>query len=129
MSDANPKTQYGNLKIALQLVPVSASIAIARALTEGAEKYGEYNWRDTPVPLMTYIGAIYRHLGAFIEGEIADPDSDDKQHLDGAIASLSIIIDVMSLGKEHYIDDRPKKVSPGALKDLATGSRKQQIQR
>lgn len=127
MLDPNPKTQYGDLKIALQLVPLSANIAIARALTEGAEKYGEYNWRNAPIPLMTYIGAIYRHLGAFIEGEINDPDSGSKEHLDGAIGSLAIMIDAMSLGPDHYIDDRPAHSSPGALQALREKSKKSSI--
>jgi len=122
--DPNPKTKYGDRKIPLQLVPLSASIAIARGLAEGRDKYGFYNWRDRPVPLMTYIGAIGRHLGAFIEGEFDDPDSTNKSHLDGAIASLAIIIDAMSLGDGSYIDDRPNTSSHGALKALTEGSRK-----
>lgn len=123
-SDPNPKTIYGDRKVRLQYVPLSASIAIARALAEGAEKYGPWNWRDKPVPLMTYIGAAYRHLGAFVEGETLDPDSSTKSHLDGAIASIAIIIDAMSLGEGMYIDDRPEIISGGSLIELEQGNRK-----
>jgi hypothetical protein len=124
MKAENPKTRYGNLKVKLQLVPTSAKIAIARALEEGAEKYSPWNWRETPVPLMTYVGACCRHLDAFVEGEMKDPDSDTKEHLDGAIGSLAIIIDAMSLGEGNYIDDRPSVSSQGALESLKKGSRK-----
>lgn len=120
----NPKTIFGDKKVKLQYVPLAANIAIATALTEGIEKYGAYNWRDKPVPVMTYIGATLRHLGAFVEGEDEDPDSNDKLHLDGALASLAIIVDAMSLGAEHWIDDRPVHSSPGALYRLKQTSTK-----
>ena len=120
----NPKTIFGDKKVKLQYVPLSANIAIARALAEGIEKYGAFNWRDKPVPIMTYIGATLRHMGAFVEGENEDPDSSNKLHLDGALASLAIIVDAMSLGADYYIDDRPKHSSPGALLSLCQGNTK-----
>jgi len=128
MTDPNPKQQYGDRKVKLQLVPPAACIAIAKGMAEGAEKYGPWNWRDDPVELMTYIGAVKRHIDAWIEGEEHDPDSKGtKHHLDGAMASLAIVIDAMGLGEGRFIDNRPKNGNPGTLERLQQGSRQQAV--
>jgi hypothetical protein len=80
--------------------------SIAIGLKEGAEKYGPWNWRSTKVEVMTYVGAIYRHMAAFVDGEDIDPDSPvGKKHLDGVAASLAILIDAIAGG--FAIDNRP----------------------
>jgi hypothetical protein len=112
----NPKQAMGDKKIQLQLVPAAASIAIANGLVEGVEKYGAWNWRDQPIQLMTYVGSLRRHLDAWIEGERIDPDGMGKTHLEGAIASLAIILDAMSCGSA--IDDRPRVKNSGVLNAL-----------
>lgn len=116
----NPKQAMGDAKIQLQLVPSSVEIAIANGLVEGAEKYGAWNWRDQPVQIMTYVGSMKRHMAAYIEGEDIDPDGNGKTHLEGAIASLAIIIDALSAGSA--IDDRPKVKDQGVLNALKHGS-------
>lgn len=122
MKAPNPKKKYGDAKIPLQLVPPSAMIAIAQGLAEGAIKYDPWNWRVDDVEIMTYVGAIYRHLAAYVEGEHLDPDSPDgKTHLSGAIASLAILIDAGSVGS--LIDNRPGKKSCGTLAALQQGAR------
>jgi hypothetical protein len=121
-NNPNPKQKYGDAKVKLQLVPPAAMMAIARGLEEGAVKYGPWNWRDQPVELMTYYGSTFRHLVAWLEAEDLDPDSElGKSHLDGAIASLAILIDAYKAGT--YIDNRPAVSSAGALEDLQRGSR------
>lgn len=123
-SEPNPKKLYGDLKAPLQLVPPAAMLATAFGLAEGAAKYGAYNWRDQPVEAMTYIGAIYRHLAAYVEGEDFDPDSAiGKTHLEGAIANLAILIDATDAGT--LIDNRwgkIKKSARGALEKLQRGA-------
>ena len=121
-SKPNPKQAMGDKKIQLQLVPSSVEIAIANGLVEGARKYGAWNWRDQPVQLMTYVGSLKRHMASWIEGEDIDPDGDGKRHLDGAIASLAIIIDAISCGSA--IDDRPRVKNMGVINTLATQSYK-----
>lgn len=118
----NPKQKMGDKKIPLHLVPPAASIAIARGLAEGAEKYGPWNWREIPINIMTYIGSAQRHIAAYVEGEDTDPDGDGKSHLDGAIASLAIIIDAISAGTCN--DDRPPISNGGVLDTLKKGSAK-----
>lgn len=123
MNEPNPKQQYGDRKVKLQLVPLSADIAIAAGLEEGAQKYSPWNWRDQPVEAMTYVGAALRHIKAWVEGEEDDPDSEmGKHHLDGAIASLAILIDARATGS--LLDNRPGKKCEGALERLKRGSRR-----
>lgn len=121
MTEENPKQEMGDAKIQLQLVPSSVEIALANALAEGL-KYGAWNWRDQPIRVMTYVGSMKRHMAAWIEGEEIDPDGDGKTHLEGAIASLAIIIDSISCGSA--IDDRPLVKDVGVLKALQRGSAK-----
>jgi hypothetical protein len=122
-SGVNPKQAFGDRKAKLQIVPASATIAIANGLAEGAEKYGAWNWRDQPVQRMTYVGSTLRHLAAFVEGEDIDPDGKGKTHLEGAIASLAILIDSIACGTSF--DDRPGVKSEGTLKMLSKGNAKQ----
>lgn len=118
----DPKKQYGDAKVPLQLVPPAASIAIAKGLAEGADKYAPWNWREGPVEYLTYYGAVQRHLAAWLEGEDLDPDSQHgKTHLDGAIASLAILIDAIAMG--NATDNRPIPAK-GTLKHLEQGARK-----
>jgi len=121
--DANPKQAYGDAKVKLQLVPPAAMIAIARGLEDGAKKYGAWNWRDHKVEIMTYYGAVMRHMAAWLEGEEYDPDGGGKKHIDGALASLAIIIDAMEC--DSYIDNRPHMGNMGTLDALMQGSRKE----
>ncbi len=108
---ANPKQSAGDKKLPLQWVPPALQAAAARALGEGGRKYGPYNWRDLPVEAMTYVGAIQRHLLAWMDGEELDPDSEEgKHHLDGVAGSLAVLLD--SLHGGYLIDNRPKK-GPG----------------
>lgn len=106
--EPNPKKAFGDKKVALQLVPPALAIHGARALKEGADKYGAYNWREQPVEAMTYIGGLMRHAAAYLDGEDIDPESTTgKLHLDGMIANLAILVDAMDLGT--LIDNRPPK--------------------
>lgn len=107
-TEANPKQRYGDLKVPLHLVPPALSIGAARALGEGAQKYGAWNFRHTRIEAMTYIGAIQRHIAAYLDGEDVDPESlVGKRHLDGIAACVAILLDSEHLGT--LIDNRPPK--------------------
>jgi hypothetical protein len=108
MGMSNPKQAAGEKKLPLQLVPPAASKGIAVALGEGAAKYGPWNWRAQPVEAMTYVGAIRRHLDAWVNGEDVDPDSAvGKLHLEGVIGSVAIMLDALACST--LIDNRPPK--------------------
>jgi hypothetical protein len=105
---ANPKERYGDKKRRVDLVPGALELGAAVALAEGAEKYGAFNWRVNHVKLMTYVGAIKRHLACFTDGENVDPESKNgKLHLEGIAASVAIMLDSWYAG--IAIDDRPHK--------------------
>lgn len=115
--DANPKQACGDKKLPLQLIPPAASAYIAMGLREGAIKYGAWNFREVPIEMMTYIGAIKRHCDAILEGEWIDPDPiigpdgveityiPKKPHLAGIMASAAILADQYESGKLQ--DNRP----------------------
>jgi len=118
MSDANPKQAFGDKKIPLHLVPPAAAAYIAVGMREGATKYGAWNYRDTHIEMMTYLGAMKRHLDALLEGEWIDDDDmfmpdgtpildlPKKPHLAGLMASAAILADQYEMGT--VIDNRPK---------------------
>lgn len=108
---SNPKKAYGDKKVPLQLVPPALVIGAAKSLGEGAGKYGPYNWREAPVEAMTYVGAMLRHISAWLDGEDVDPESTTgKSHLEGVAGSLAILLDSVAMGT--LIDNRPPK-GPG----------------
>lgn len=121
---SNPKQAYGDRKVPLHLVPPALGIYAALALREGAIKYGAWNFRDIDVELMTYVGAIKRHLDAIVDGEWMDPAYEvevdgvmthfpEKPHMAGLVASAAILIDCYE--RESIIDNRPK---PGTAANL-----------
>lgn len=104
--DDNPKTKFGMAKIPLHLVPPSAIHALALGFSDGAPKYGPFNWREKTISSTVYYGAVLRHLTAWYDGEDLAPDS-GKPHLAHAMACLAMIIDGQSVGKLN--DNRPPK--------------------
>lgn len=103
---SNPKDLIGSKKAPLGLVPPALEIGAAEAMANGAEKYGPYNWRETPVEYMTYLAAIKRHVDALIDGEDVAPDS-GIHHLKHIVAGGGILLDSLGLGT--LIDNRPPK--------------------
>lgn len=58
----------------MELLPTAPMMEIAKVLTFGAEKYDAHNWRGG-LEQSRLIGAAYRHLSAYNEGEDIDPES------------------------------------------------------
>lgn len=102
----NPKDIIGRTKPDLALVPFVAMIEESKALTCGAAKYGEWNWRGQSVSARVYVSAAMRHLLAWHEGEDADKES-GASPLGHVKACMSILMDAASVGK--LVDDRPTK--------------------
>ena len=103
---ANPKDLLGVLKPALHLVPPALKIWVARAMENGARKYGPYNWRDKKVKMTIYISAAMRHLEQLLDGEDLADDS-QIHHAAHAAACCGIILDALEC--KCLIDDRPLK--------------------
>lgn len=56
------------------MLPPEALTEIAKVLAFGAEKYGRHNWRKG-MAWSRLLGAILRHLFAWMQGEDKDPES------------------------------------------------------
>lgn len=100
----NPKDSIGSTKLHVGLVPDSLVTAAAMAFTEGAAKYGRYNWRIAGVRASIYHDALRRHLAKWWNGEDVDRQT-GVPHLASVAACAAILIDADLLGK--LTDDRP----------------------
>jgi hypothetical protein len=107
----NPKDVLAVSKLPLHLVPDSLRVYAALAFTEGAAKYGAYNWRLTGVRASVYRAALDRHLASWWNGEDADPAT-GVPHLASVIACAGIILDAELC--EKLTDDRPPAAPMGA---------------
>ena len=77
------KPQYG-------LLPPLALRATVDVLTFGAEKYEPDNWKHVPDSKRRYFDALQRHLWAYKEGEVIDPES-GMHHLAHAMCCLMFL--------------------------------------
>lgn len=102
----DPKGQAGAAKPPLALLPPEALRQAAEAHRLGAAKYGVANWRENKVEAMTYISAMMRHIGQYLDGEDADAES-GLSHIAHVIASANILIDAKHCGT--LVDNRPPK--------------------
>lgn len=108
----NPKDLIGTTKPPISLVPPAGIIHTSMAMSDGARKYGPYNWRENNVVSRIYVDAAMRHLLAWLDGEEAAEDS-GVHHLGHAAACCFILLD--ALENDCLEDDRPKA---GAAADL-----------
>lgn len=67
--------KYDQTKARYDLIPFEALDQVAEVLTFGAQKYSPDNWRYVPQARDRYFAAALRHLSAWKQGEIQDPDS------------------------------------------------------
>lgn len=116
----NPKQRYGDKKLPVHLVPPSLVLEAALNMGDGGEKYGPYNYRASKVEAMTYVGAIQRHLFAYLDGEDVDPESKrGATHLGAIAACVAILTDARNKGM--LIDNRPTKGTAGEVIRAAAG--------
>lgn len=101
----DPKQHAASKKAPLHLIPPALNEAMAFALSAGAKKYGAWNWRrGARISAMTYVGAIRRHLDAWMDGEDLDKETNEC-HLAHIAASCAILLDSAKHGT--FIDNRP----------------------
>lgn len=102
----DPKGEAGKLKLQLQLIPPALNAELSKALSCGAYKknYGPWNWRKTKVEIMTYIGAMKRHIDQVVDGEDLDEES-GAHHLGCVAAGCAIVLDALKHGT--LVDNRP----------------------
>lgn len=102
----NPKDVIGSTKLSMSAVPDTLVAYAALSFTEGALKYGRYNWRVAGVRASIYHDALRRHISKWWNGEWADEDT-QVPHLASALACIGIILDANLAGK--MTDDRPPR--------------------
>lgn len=95
--NADPKAACGQAKPQLQLIPPAFNVEVSKALELGAAKYGAWNWREHRVEIMTYLGAMKRHIDCLINGEEMDPES-GAHHLGHVAAGCAIVLDARQHG-------------------------------
>lgn len=99
----NPKQTFGDMKVPAHLFPTTAIVLGSMAFLEGREKYGQDNFRGSPVEAMTYIRALLGHTMSYMEGQDNDPDS-GLPELAKMVACVAILIDATYAGT--LIDNR-----------------------
>lgn len=86
------KATAGSQKPQLHLMPPTAMIQCCKAFSDGAKKYGPFNWRDKKLDRDVYFGAILRHTFALMDGEACASDS-GLNHLAHIMATCAILLD------------------------------------
>lgn len=106
LPDTNLKTLAAQGKAKLSDVPPVALFALGAAMSDGASKYGRFNWRDTGTTSSVFYDAMMRHLTDWYNGENHADDS-KISHLGHIMASCAILLD----SELHGIlnDDRDKR--------------------
>lgn len=112
--ETNPKDAIGSTKLDMGLVPDTVNVYAGLAFTEGALKYGRYNWRIAGVRSSIYHAAMRRHLAKWWNGQDCDPET-RVHHLGNIIACAGILLDAELCGKLN--DDRPPAVDMDVLID------------
>lgn len=110
----NPKDLIGVKKLRLDLIPAAAERAEAHVLALGAQKYGEWNWRQNKVNASIYVAAARRHLLDWFAGIDNDHES-GVSHLGHVRACMAILLDAEATG--NLIDDRPTLLERRQRKD------------
>lgn len=85
-------TKHDQEKPMMQLWPPRTLLSVGRVLTKGAKKYSADNWRKVD-DTGRYVGAMFRHLVAYMMGEKWDPD-DGEHHLSHLICCAAFIVEL-----------------------------------
>ena len=112
IKDTNPKDSVGVKKAPMHHLPVRVMMELGLSMLEGALKYGSHNYRKAGVRASVYYDALWRHIGAWWEGEDIDPES-GVHHIIKAMTCLLVLRDSQHSG--NWVDDRPMRIGGGAL--------------
>lgn len=93
--DQSMKADGGKLR--MELIPTSAFYSLGRVLTHGAEKYGPNTWQD--VEWDRYVGALIRHLLAFMDDPLGKDADSGLPHTDHLLANAVFLNDAVAKGR------------------------------
>lgn len=107
-------TKHDGGKERWHLLPWRALREVAKVMTMGAMKYGEYNWKEG-IKSSRYFDALMRHNVSRLLGETTDPES-KLDHLAHVAANALMDLETY-IEKEGRFDDRrlPSKPKLEAL--------------
>jgi hypothetical protein len=108
----NPKAKFGVAKPGFSAIPPVAMLLEGLSMSQGAAKYGKFNWNNDPISASVYYDSAMRHLTSWYSGDNIDADS-RLPNLAHARANLGILLDAELTG--NLIDDRPKMAKVSAL--------------
>ena len=91
-------------KIRMELIPTSAIYSIGRVLTHGADKYGPNTWQS--VEYERYVGALIRHLLAFIDDPLGKDADSGMPHTEHLLANAVFLNDAVVRGRIQ-LNERP----------------------
>lgn len=110
LGDQGRKMDAG--KAPMELLSSIALFATAEILAIGAKKYSPDGWRKG-IEWRRVIGACYRHLAAFADGEDLDPES-GKPHIDHLACEVMFLQEFVRTRKD--LDDRYRQAPPAVEK-------------
>jgi len=107
--EPEPGKKFDADKPRYELVPWDALDEVTKALTLGAAKYADDNWRQVK-PLRRYLGAAFRHLSQWAQGERYDSET-GLSHLAHAGASILFLLareEETHGGEKETVQDVPE---------------------
>ncbi len=102
--------KYDGEKPMLSLIPTHAILGMGRALTYGAKKYDNFNYKQGEgLNWDRYSSALLRHLFAWLGGENIDKES-GLNHLDHMLACAGMLTDAVysGIGKDTRFNSKAK---------------------
>lgn len=104
MADTQQGLKYDGEKNRLDLLPFDALEEVGTVYTLGAKKYADRNW-EKGINYMRVVGALLRHLFAWIRGEERDPEN-GQRHL-ASVAWNALALLAFEIRGLKEFDDRP----------------------
>lgn len=102
--------KFDGNKNRVDLLSTVALEKIARVMTFGATKYGDNNWRKG-IAWSRVIGALMRHIFAYVRGENTDPET-GLSHLAHAGCCVLFLLEYEETHRE--LDDRYVPITKAA---------------
>lgn len=88
----------------MELIPTSAFNSLGRVLGHGAEKYGDHTWPS--VETERYVGALLRHLCAFLDDPTGVDADSGLYHTEHLLANATFINDAVIRGRVRVDDEK-----------------------
>jgi hypothetical protein len=100
--------KFDGAKPRVELLPFAALEETSKVLAFGVEKYGEHNWRNG-FKWSRLLGAMLRHIFAFLRGEDNDPET-GLSHMAHAACCVLFLLEHILL--KYGEDDRYTQRGP-----------------